>query len=234
MSAMNAKLNATTPGWKRILDRTLICLALPVVLPVSALVALWVRCVSKGPVFFRQERVGYLGKRFTIIKFRTMCAGADTRVHEGHTARLMKSGGKLVKLDATDSRIIPFGKWIRAAGLDELPQLINVWRGDMSLVGPRPCVVAEFEKYQNWQMERFNTLPGLTGLWQVNGKNNTTFEEMIQFDIEYSRNQAVALDLEIMFRTLPALAAQVREMRQNRGGQALPMLRPIPQAGFSL
>ena len=121
------------PRWKRILDVAVIILTLPVILVVGALVALVIRLVSRGPIFFQQERIGHLGERFMILKFRTMHVGADTAAHKGHTCQLLKSDAPMVKMDAKgDSRIIPLGTWIRAAGLDELPQLINVLRGEMS------------------------------------------------------------------------------------------------------
>lgn len=116
------------------------------------------------------------------------------------------------KLDAVgDSRLIPGGWLLRASGADELPQLLNVLRGDMSLVGPRPCVPYEYEQYTAPQRARFSTLPGLTGLWQVSGKNRTTFADMIRLDIEYSRTKSLLLDLKIMARTFPALGAQILE-----------------------
>jgi lipopolysaccharide/colanic/teichoic acid biosynthesis glycosyltransferase len=208
---------AAIPRWKRVLDVALVFLSLPLTLLVGAVIALVIRVVSPGPIFFKQERVGHLGKRFMIVKFRTMKVNADTSVHTGHTTMLMRSDAPMLKMDAKgDSRIIPFGTWIRAAGLDELPQLLNVLRGEMTLVGPRPCLPVEFEQFNDWRRERFNTLPGLTGLWQVSGKNNTTFHEMVQLDIEYSRTKTLALDLEIIVRTVPALLVQVGEMRQCR------------------
>jgi lipopolysaccharide/colanic/teichoic acid biosynthesis glycosyltransferase len=223
--------DTTIPRWKRSLDVTVILLALPVLLLVGAAIALFIRLISPGPVFFKQERVGHLGKRFMIIKFRTMKVNADPSVHTGHTTMLLRSDAPMLKMDAADCRIIPLGKWIRAAGLDELPQLINVLRGEMTLVGPRPCLPFEFEQYNDWRQERFNTLPGLTGLWQVSGKNNTTFHEMVQFDIEYSRTKTLALDVEIIVRTIPALIVQVREMRQNRLAAATPQTPALETNG---
>ena len=178
------------PRWKRTLDVVFILLILPFVLPLAVLVAVVIRMVSDGPVLFRQERVGYLGRKFMCFKFRTMFVGAETTTHQGHLQLLMKSNAPMVKLDARgDSRIIPFGSLLRSTGLDELPQLINVLRGEMSMVGPRPCLPYECDKYLPWQRERFNTLPGLTGLWQVSGKNQTTFAEMMQLDISYTRGK---------------------------------------------
>jgi lipopolysaccharide/colanic/teichoic acid biosynthesis glycosyltransferase len=133
----------------------------------------------------------------------------------------MNSNAPMMKMDSHgDPRIIPFGRLLRASGLDELPQLINVLRGEMSLVGPRPCVSYEFEKYLPWQRERFNTLPGLTGLWQVSGKNRTTFTEMIQLDIKYAQSKTLWLDLKIIFKTVPALLIQMWDVRMKRKAAA--------------
>jgi len=222
-------VDTVVPGWKRVLDITLILLLLPIILVVGGLVALTILIVSRGPVFFRQERVGHLGKTFLILKFRTMHVGADTAKHQGHVSSLLTSDAPMLKMDARgDSRIIPLGTWIRSVGLDELPQLINVLRGEMTLVGPRPCLPFESAHYREWQNERFNTLPGLTGLWQVSGKNNTTFQEMIQLDIEYSRTKSLSLDLEIMVRTFPALFIQMLETRQRRQQAAKPVADFVP------
>ena len=123
----------------------------------------------------------------------------------------------MTKMDTTgDVRLIPFGAWLRATGLDELPQLINVIRGEMSVVGPRPCIPYEYEGYAPWQMERFNTLPGLTGLWQVSGKNRTTFAEMVRLDIQYVRRKSPGLDLLIILKTPIALLLQVWDLRLAR------------------
>jgi lipopolysaccharide/colanic/teichoic acid biosynthesis glycosyltransferase len=202
------------PLWKRALDLVCILLALPVILPVMLVISLLIKMVSPGPVFFRQERVGHHGRRFLCYKFRTMVNGSDPDAHRRHLERLMDSSRPMVKLDALgDQRLIPMGRVLRATGLDELPQLFNVLRGEMSLVGPRPCLPFEFERYLPWQRERFQAVPGLTGLWQVSGKNRTTFDEMIELDVAYCRNSSLRLDLQIMFKTFPALIAQTREMR---------------------
>ena len=130
----------------------------------------------------------------------------------------------MVKMDARgDSRLIPGGRLIRASGLDELPQIINVLRGEMSLVGPRPCVPYEYEKYTAWQRNRFRAVPGLTGLWQVSGKNRTTFDEMIRLDIHYAQNKSLSLDLRIMLNTLPALLVQLLDTR----GNSKPVAQPV-------
>jgi exopolysaccharide production protein ExoY len=202
------------PTWKRILDVVFILVALPVWLPIFLLIALWVKIVSPGPIFFRQERIGFLGKPFMILKFRTMKVNVETGVHERYLERLINSDEPMTKLDSKgDPRIIAGGRILRATGLDELPQLINVLRGDMSLVGPRPCTPKEFKHYSTAQLERVNVLPGLTGYWQVNGKNKTTFSQMIEMDIFYAKHLTLWLDLQIIFRTLPALTTQVIESR---------------------
>jgi len=202
------------PLWKRVLDVTCILLSMAFWLPLVILLALWVKVVSPGPIFFRQERVGYRGSRFLLFKFRTMKVNVETQSHEKHLEQLMHGNAPMTKLDASgDPRVIAGGRILRALGLDELPQLFNVLRGDMSLVGPRPCTPYEFRRYKDWQRERVNALPGLTGYWQVNGKNKKTFTEMVQMDIWYTRNLSPLLDLAIMVKTIPALIVQLIETR---------------------
>jgi len=214
------------PRWKRILDVVFILLMLPLVLPVSALIGLLIVLLSRGPVLFKQERVGFMGRRFICLKFRTMRVDAETSAHQGHLRHLIDSNAPMVKLDAHgDSRIIPFGLLLRSSGLDELPQLFNVLRGEMSLVGPRPCMPYENDKYLPWQHERFNTLPGLTGLWQVSGKNRTTFNEMMELDIKYVRTKSLWLDLMIILKTLPVMAKEVWDARQRKKRSRI---RPSP------
>ncbi|MDB6109797.1 MAG: Undecaprenyl-phosphate galactose phosphotransferase [Pedosphaera sp.] len=215
------------PRWKRVLDITLIILALPVLLPLMIILALVIRFASAGPVLFKQERIGHLGKRFMCFKFRTMAVNNDTSIHQGHLNNLIGSDKPMIKMDLKgDPRIIPFGVPIRSSGLDELPQIINVLRGEMSLVGPRPCVLYEYEKYLPRQKERFNTLPGLTGLWQVSGKNRTTFEEMIQLDIDYGKRKSLWLDCLIIAKTIPALVVQMQDTRKRK--KQVARLTPTP------
>jgi hypothetical protein len=146
-----------------------------------------------------------------------MHPGADTAVHRQHWNHLIGSNLPMAKMDFYgDPRLIPGGWWLRASGLDELPQLINVLRGEMSLVGPRPCLPFEYDKYLPWQKERFNALPGLTGLWQVSGKNKTTLDDMMHLDVHYTRNKSLWLDLEIILMTAPALIIQIRDGRAGR------------------
>ena len=204
------------PGWKRALDLTLITLTYPIWLPLMLIVMAAIKISSPGPIFYRQERVGFRRRTFMIFKFRSMKVHAQTSWHEWHFERLMRDGVPMTKLDADDSRIIPWGRFLRATGLDELPQLFNVLRGDMSLVGPRPCTRLEFEKYEERERERVNAPPGLTGYWQVNGKNRTTFQQMIEMDLYYAKNASVRLDLWIMAKTPAALFKQTLELLQQR------------------
>ena len=211
------------PAWKRAFDFGVLLVSAPVWLPIGVVVGLAIKIGSKGPVFFRQERVGYRGRTFTVFKFRTMKPNASTDTHQSHVKDLIKSAAPMTKLDARkDDRLIPGGNWIRAAGLDELPQIINILRGEMSIVGPRPCIQYEFDLYEPWQQRRCDAPPGLTGLWQVSGKNRTTFEQMIRFDIDYARRMSLWLDTCIVFRTVPAVLRQVTDLiaakRSQRGG----------------
>src|SRR6476620_9171089 len=205
------ELAAALPKWKRFIDLAMVTLLFPVWLPIMTLVALWVAVTSPGPVFYRQPRIGFKGCRFMLVKFRTMKVNAETHVHEAYLEHLIVSDRPMIKLDATDPRLILGGRFLRAIGLDELPQIFNVLRGEMSVVGPRPCTVTEFERYAPEQRPRVNALPGLTGLWQVNGKNRTTFREMIEMDIFYSRNISLSLDLKIIVRTVPAILRQLSD-----------------------
>ncbi len=215
------ELAAALPKWKRFIDLAAVTLLFPIWLPVMTLVALWVAVTSPGPIFYRQPRIGFKGRRFMLVKFRTMKVNAETHIHEAYLEHLIISDRPMIKLDATgDPRLILGGKFLRATGLDELPQIFNVLKGEMSLVGPRPCTVGEFERYAPEQRARVNALPGLTGLWQVNGKNRTTFRQMIEMDIFYSRNISLSLDMKIILRTLPAIVVQFFDSVQ-----------PLPRSG---
>jgi lipopolysaccharide/colanic/teichoic acid biosynthesis glycosyltransferase len=156
-----------------------------------------------------------------------MVVNADTRVHQGHLNYLMDSNVPMKKLDSKgDSRLIPCALLLRSLGLDELPQVFNILRGDMSLVGPRPCVPYEYESYAAEHRRRFDAVPGLTGLWQVSGKNRTTFEQMIQFDVDYARNKSLLLDLKIIFKTVPAIISQTRDLKEPSRPE---VARPLPR-----
>lgn len=221
LSSAPVTYSSPLPSWKRALDLTCCIAALPILAVCTLIMTIITKIVSPGPVFFRQERIGHQGRRFRIYKFRSMTLGADTSGHQSYYKSLIGNNAPMVKLDARgDSRLLP-GAWLlRASGLDELPQLINVMRGEMSLVGPRPCIPSEFAEYLPWQRRRCDAVPGLTGLWQVSGKNRTTFEEMIRLDIKYSQRLSVFLDLKIIVMTIPSLLIQIYDTRVGRKATA--------------
>ena len=196
------------PRWKRWLDLSLIVLTALIWLPLIGAISYGIRMISPGPVFFRQRRIGLGGRPFTILKFRSMKVDAETLTHEQYLQRLMQSDLPMTKLDPSDRRLIPLGHLLRASGLDELPQIFNVIAGQMSLVGPRPCTDLEYASYKRCQRKRVNAPPGLTGYWQVHGKNKTTFNRMIAMDVLYARRMSLGLDLDILARTLPVLFQQ--------------------------
>lgn len=204
------------PRWKRVLDLSVILLGSPILGPAMFLIAVAIKIVSRGPVFFRQERVGLNGCPFTCLKFRTMKPDASTVDHQVYLKDLIHSSEPMTKMDDKgDGRLIPGASILRATGLDELPQIINVIRGEMSLVGPRPCTVYEYENYEPGYMKRFGTLPGLTGFWQVNGKNKTTFKQMMNMDVYYASNKTVWMDLKIMLKTPLVLMEQLMDCMFN-------------------
>ena len=222
------------PLWKRGIDVTIVGLSFPLLLPLVLCVAIWIRHKAGGPVLFRQERVGRGGRPFTIYKFRTMPQGADQRVHKEHVDRLVKSNGQMEKLDKKgDPRVIPGMRLVRAIGLDELPQLWNVLRGEMSLVGPRPCVAEELEYYRLRQL-RFAVQPGLTGYWQVSGKNKNTFEKQVAMDEQYVRQQSPWTDLWILLVTPLAVlrllldCLATRRVRRSKSGSKAGAFRLVP------
>jgi lipopolysaccharide/colanic/teichoic acid biosynthesis glycosyltransferase len=153
---------------------------------------LLIKLTSKGPILFMQKRVGYNGKRFTFLKFRTMYEGINRTIHKDFTKQWIEgtveqndSEQKTVYKIKADPRRTPIGKWLRKFSIDELPQFFNVLKGDMSLVGPRPSLAYEVEQYKEWHKRRLETKPGITGLWQVSGRNLLSFEEMVKLDIYY-------------------------------------------------
>lgn len=222
------------PRWKRVLDVSLVAISLPIVLPLSLLIMAFIKCVSPGPAFFRQKRIGLNGRSFMCVKFRTMKVNADTSVHQAHLKQLMTSNHPTRKLDcAGDARLITGGMALRAIGADELPQLFNVLRGDMSLVGPRPCTPFEFELFTARHRRRCEAPPGLTGLWQVGGKNRTTFEQMIDLDLFYVENKSLWLDLKTIFLTAPAILLLVWEMKLSPAARQRRQTQKPAAAGFS-
>jgi len=196
----------------------LIFLTLPLIALLASLVCCWIKVVSPGPVLFRQVRVGRGGRRFTLYKFRSMHPSADPQVHEAHVERLIRLRQPLVKLDAHgDTRLIRGGVLLRTSGLDELPQFFNVLRGEMSLVGPRPCLPNEFDLYHSHQHHRFGLPPGMTGLWQVSRTDATTFRDMVKMDGDYVQQLAPWRDCQIIFRTPYTLLRKTTRLAGNSG-----------------
>lgn len=203
--------------WKRMLDILGALAGLILLSPLFLLLSIFIKAVSPGPVFFKQKRVGYMGRTFTLWKFRTMKVDNETTTHRQHVCNLINGDDPMRKLDEKkDPRIIPLGRVLRRSCLDELPQLINVLRGDMSLVGPRPCLPYEAREYHLWQKRRFDTIPGMTGLWQVSGKNRTTFKEMIRLDIAYVMRRSPWLDGKIILKTIPVIFLEIADRLAKR------------------
>lgn len=187
---------------KRLIDLLLVVVSAPLVLPLAALISLAIRLDSPGPVIFAQQRVGKDGRLFTCYKFRTMVADAEARKAE--LERMNEADGPLFKM-RDDPRMTRTGRVLRRLSLDELPQLWNVVRGEMSWVGPRPPTPAEVASYEEWHRRRLSGVPGLTGLWQVLGRSDTSFDEMVRLDIYYIENWSLGMDLRILLQTLPAV-----------------------------
>lgn len=199
------------PLWKRTFDLSIASAVLLFCLPVFLSVALFVKLVSPGPIFFKQARVGYLGRRFTLWKFRTMHVDNNVGTHRAYMQTVINNNRPQIKLE-NDPSIIPFGKYLRASGVDELPQLLNILKGEMSLIGPRPPIPYEVERYHRWFHGRFDTMPGLTGLWQVSGKNHLSFQEMIRLDIRYKKRLSFFTDIIILLRTPTAIWQQIADL----------------------
>ena len=188
---------------KRVIDLFVSFVSLLVLLPLFAVIALLIKCTSCGPVFFRQERVGVSGRRFTLLKFRTMEKDAEGKLESLRSKNEMK--GPVFKI-SNDPRITPLGAWLRKFSLDELPQLWNVFAGDMSLVGPRPPLPTEVNEYDSWQRRRLSMKPGITCIWQAEGRNKINdFNEWAKLDLEYIDKWSIGLDFKILFKTVPAV-----------------------------
>jgi exopolysaccharide biosynthesis polyprenyl glycosylphosphotransferase len=188
---------------KRILDSTVSLLLLTVLAPLFVAVSVLIKFTSSGPVFFSQERVGLNKRRFKIHKFRTMVRNAEELMAQLET--LNEVSGPVFKIK-NDPRLTPIGKFLRRTSIDELPQLLNVLRGDMSLVGPRPMAIRDFEGFnEDWQRRRFSVRPGITCLWQVSGRNLIPFQKWMELDMQYIEHWTFWLDLKILARTIPAV-----------------------------
>jgi exopolysaccharide biosynthesis polyprenyl glycosylphosphotransferase len=200
----------TSMHLKRLVDIAGSLALLILLLPVFLAIAIAIKLTSKGPVLFRQVRLGQNGKKFTFLKFRSMHVNNDPSIHEQYVMRFIAGSHdtaqpagnqqKVYKLTA-DPRITPVGKFLRKTSLDELPQFWNVLSGEMSLVGPRPPVTYEFQRYHLWHRQRLTVKPGITGLWQVDGRSRVKFDDMVRLDIRYARTWSVWLDLKILFLT---------------------------------
>ena len=197
------------PKWKRAADLLGASFGLVLLAPLFLVVALLIKLTSRGPVLFRHERYGYRGRPFYVWKFRSMYLDTNPNRHRQHLSNIVNQQGVLKKID-NDANITWIGRWLRSTAIDELPQLLNVLKGEMSLVGPRPDVVP-LSEHEPWQRARFDVVPGLTGLWQVSGKNKLTFVEMIQLDEEYVRQRSPWMDFRILLMTIPAILKQVFE-----------------------
>jgi lipopolysaccharide/colanic/teichoic acid biosynthesis glycosyltransferase len=205
--------------WKRVFDIAGSIVALIILSPLFLLVSLLIKAVSEGPVFFKQQRVGYKGQTFTMWKFRTFKVNTDPTEHRRYVTELINGARHdgmageqkpMTKLSNSEDKIL-FGRILRVMCIDELPQLINVLRGEMSLVGPRPPLSYEVEEYLPWHLRRLDVLPGMTGLWQVSGKNRLSFNEMVRLDIQYSRQQSIWLDIKILLKTPLAIVSQIKD-----------------------
>ncbi len=185
---------------KRLIDVTVSAVGLLLCAPLFLLIALAVRLDSPGPVIFRQTRVGLRGRHFEMYKFRSMHVGAEEQ--QDMLAEFNEADGPIFKI-RDDPRLTRVGRILRRLSLDELPQLVNVLRGEMSLVGPRPPIPAEVEKYQEWHKKRLEAPPGMTGLWQVSGRSRLSFDEMVLLDVYYIENWSLWLDFKILMRTIP-------------------------------
>jgi exopolysaccharide biosynthesis polyprenyl glycosylphosphotransferase len=195
---------------KRVLDVIGSLMAIVMLSPVFLFLAAAIKLTSKGPVMFRQKRVGQYGKAFTFLKFRSMKADNDPKIHEEYVKKLIAGKGDLKQPDGkngsfkltNDPRITAIGRFIRRTSLDELPQFFNVLSGEMSLVGPRPPVPYEYEAYDVWHRHRMMEVkPGITGLWQVTGRSRTTFDEMVRLDLQYAGSWSISMDLKILLQT---------------------------------
>jgi exopolysaccharide biosynthesis polyprenyl glycosylphosphotransferase len=187
---------------KEVFDRALAFAALLLLFPLLVVVALAIRLSDGGPALFRQVRIGKDGRPFSVLKFRTMVVDAEAR--KAQLVLLNESGGALFKI-RKDPRVTRVGEWLRRWSLDELPQLINVMRGDMSLVGPRPPLPDEVAKYVDYVRRRLAVKPGITGLWQVNGRSDLSWDESVRLDLRYVENWSLMLDLQILWKTLSAV-----------------------------
>ena len=208
------KSKKVSRGLKRTMDVLVSSTVILFVSPILLLIALIITLTSKGPILFRQERVGQYGRHFVFLKFRSMYSNCDADLHKDYVTKFIagrpdvskdENGQRIYKMKH-DPRVTPVGEFLRRTSLDELPQLINVLKGEMSLVGPRPALPYEVARYQPWHRRRIlEGKPGITGLWQVRGRSRLTFDEMVRLDLEYCRKASLSLDLQILLQTPSAV-----------------------------
>ena len=197
--------------FKRLIDIVGAIFGLIIFSPIMLIIAAAIKLTSKGPLLFQQERMGYKGKKFPFLKFRSMHTDNDESLHREYIKKLIQGNHNEINMGSEDNpcykmkndpRITPLGKILRKSSMDELPQFFNVLMGQMSLVGPRPPIPYELDNYQSWHMKRvLNVKPGITGLWQTNGRSLTTFDEMVRMDLHYANNWGLWLDFKILLKT---------------------------------
>ena len=196
--------------FKRVLDLVCAAMLLLVTWPILLIAAAAIKLTSKGPVMFKQERVGQNGRAFACYKFRSMYMENDPKFHKRFAREWIydtekskqADGGTVVHKLTADPRITPVGRLLRTFSIDELPQIFNVLKGDMSMVGPRPPLSYEVSLYRNWHLRRLDVMPGLTGLWQVSGRNLLSFEEMVRLDLQYIENWTIGMEFKILLKTV--------------------------------
>ena len=195
---------------KLLLDYLIAIPTLIFLAPFLIIISILIKIETPGSILFKQKRVGLSGKIFNMYKFRSMYEGADENIHKNQIKAYFNhelDGEESVKI-SNDPRITKVGRFLRAYSLDELPQLLNVLKRDMSIVGPRPVPIYEADLYKLWQTERLNSLPGITGLWQVSGRSESSFDEQLRLDIRYIRNQSPWLNIKILIQTIPVVLSR--------------------------
>ncbi len=208
-----AQAPSVTLQWKRPLDLVIGATLLLASFPLWIIIALLIKLDSRGPVFYAQEAIGRRGQPLRLYKFRTMRTDADNERHRSYIATFVRGssgqdeddGERKVYKMVDDDRVTRVGRWLRRAGVDELPQLLNVLRGEMSVVGPRPPLPYEFALYDDWARQRLAVQPGITGLYQVTRRSEASFREMVEVDLDYIKRRSLWLDLGIMVRTAPVM-----------------------------
>ena len=213
VTLFRSPLSSAARFLKRSSDLLIALITLIVLAPVWLLIAVLIKLDSRGPIFYKQERVGMDGRIFLFYKFRSMRTGSDDTRHREFQEKYIKGEPDSNLGDAArpaykiraDERVTRLGRVLRKTSLDELPQLFNVLRGDMSVVGPRPPIPYEVESYELWHRKRLDMKPGITGLWQVSGRNRLTFDEMVRMDLYYIENWSLLVDLKIILQTLPVM-----------------------------